>query len=195
MEGCRMEWNWFFSALAQSAAALSGFIGGFVITAIINNQKSFKKNRERINYLLSESAHWRSTIQSQSKSKAIRKDDKIYIDLQAHIRDIKIVLSDAKCNPESSSLITFAIFSLVLLFFVSIIYPLSFLPIDPSSTLQLSFSAFVDIIFSLKGIMLMMASLIFVMIVSIFLYINITLRHNAEQINMLESCLQPDSYF
>lgn len=44
-----LDWNWFFSSLAQSAAAIVGIFGAFVITKILSNQAAFdnKKNHMR----------------------------------------------------------------------------------------------------------------------------------------------------
>lgn len=36
-----MDWNWFFSSLSQSAAAIVGIFGAFVITKILGNQSTF----------------------------------------------------------------------------------------------------------------------------------------------------------
>jgi len=46
----KVDWNWFFSALAQSTAAIVGLIGAFVFTKIVNNQAAFavKRNKSRI---------------------------------------------------------------------------------------------------------------------------------------------------
>jgi len=38
-----MDWNWFFSSVAQSAAAIVAIFGGFIVTKIINNQTEFQR--------------------------------------------------------------------------------------------------------------------------------------------------------
>ncbi len=38
-----MDWNWFFSALAQSCAAIVGLMGAFIFSKIISNQNSMKQ--------------------------------------------------------------------------------------------------------------------------------------------------------
>lgn len=38
-----MDWNWFFSALSQSAAAIVGIFGAFIITKILGNQSVFSQ--------------------------------------------------------------------------------------------------------------------------------------------------------
>jgi hypothetical protein len=48
----QMDWNWFYSAAAQSAAAIVGIFGAFIFTKIINNQTQFNQRRERLANLL-----------------------------------------------------------------------------------------------------------------------------------------------
>lgn len=36
-----MDWNWFFSALAQSSAAIVGLVGAFVLTKVVSNEQAF----------------------------------------------------------------------------------------------------------------------------------------------------------
>jgi hypothetical protein len=50
-----MDWNWFFSTLSQSAAAIVGLLGAFIITKILSNQTTFLIKEEKIKRLLSES--------------------------------------------------------------------------------------------------------------------------------------------
>jgi cytosine/uracil/thiamine/allantoin permease len=50
-----MDWNWFFSSLAQSVAALVGIFAAFVITKIINNQSDFARKATRIREIISTS--------------------------------------------------------------------------------------------------------------------------------------------
>lgn len=47
-----MDWNWFFSSLAQSVAALVGVFSAFIITKIVNNQSEFSSKVARTQELL-----------------------------------------------------------------------------------------------------------------------------------------------
>jgi len=47
-----MDWNWFFSSLAQSDAAIVGLFGAFIITKIINNEQNFNLNKQKIEFFL-----------------------------------------------------------------------------------------------------------------------------------------------
>ncbi|QIB64047.1 hypothetical protein [Kineobactrum salinum] len=50
-----MDWNWFFGALAQSAAAIVGIFGAFIITKILTNQSAYSQKSNRAKELLAES--------------------------------------------------------------------------------------------------------------------------------------------
>ncbi len=43
-----MDYNWFFSSLSQSAAAIVGIFSAFIITKIINHQQEFFRNNSKI---------------------------------------------------------------------------------------------------------------------------------------------------
>lgn len=50
-----MDWNWFFSSIAQSVAALVGIFSAFLITKIVTNQAEFGKKNTRAQEMLSSS--------------------------------------------------------------------------------------------------------------------------------------------
>jgi hypothetical protein len=50
-----VDWNWFFSSLAQSVAAIVGFIGAFIFAKIIESQSDFKRCVNKINEYLAAS--------------------------------------------------------------------------------------------------------------------------------------------
>jgi hypothetical protein len=54
-----MDWNWFFSSVAQSSAAIVAVFSAFIITKIINNQSQFESNKRRIKKLLNESLRYK----------------------------------------------------------------------------------------------------------------------------------------
>lgn len=54
-----MDWNWFFSSVAQSSAAIVAVFSAFIITKIINNQSLFESNNRRIKKLLNESVRFK----------------------------------------------------------------------------------------------------------------------------------------
>jgi hypothetical protein len=54
-----MDWNWFFSSLAQSVAALVGVFSAFIITKIVNNQSEFSSKIARTQELLNMSSKYK----------------------------------------------------------------------------------------------------------------------------------------
>jgi len=57
-----MDWNWFFSSTAQSAAAIVAVFSAFIINKIINNQAQFESNKRRIKSFLSESKKYKELV-------------------------------------------------------------------------------------------------------------------------------------
>lgn len=49
-----MDWNWFFSSVAQSAAAMVGVIAAFLIAKVIANQAAFQQKRDQLPGMLVE---------------------------------------------------------------------------------------------------------------------------------------------
>lgn len=106
--------------------------------------------------------------------------DNLYVRVQ-HQADInKNLLTDLNSESESSNLISVSILSVILLFFAGVIYPLSFLPLDPNVQISLSLSAFWDILFSLKGVLLTLISVIFGGLMLVFYLANRSLSYKAE---------------
>lgn len=66
MPSSALDWNWFFSSLAQSVAALVGVFAAFIITKIINNQAEFQRKNLRLRELLSISAKYRDALSGRS---------------------------------------------------------------------------------------------------------------------------------
>ncbi|TYO70631.1 hypothetical protein DQ397_004212 [Pseudomonas sp. CK-NBRI-02] len=48
------DWNWFFSTLSQSAAAITGIFGAFIITKIFSNQTSFHEKSKALRQLIAD---------------------------------------------------------------------------------------------------------------------------------------------
>lgn len=47
-----LDWNWFFSSLSQSTAAIVGIFGAFIITKILSNQVAFLEKSNRLKELI-----------------------------------------------------------------------------------------------------------------------------------------------
>ncbi|MDA3936101.1 MAG: hypothetical protein PF636_04440 [Actinomycetota bacterium] len=60
-----MDWNWFFSAVAQSVAALVGVLGAFLVARLLGSEESYARNRRRTRELLRTSSHLADQAQSR----------------------------------------------------------------------------------------------------------------------------------
>lgn len=286
-----MDWNWFFSSLSQSAAAIVGIFGAFIITKILSNQAAFaeKTNRmrellvlaqrvvddasdlsidwynkriaereiDRLNDLLEkhsdetpeqlydrlkfsvfiekhvalqvignviesrnrriekerEAARQRAEERSRRGSgfaafaetaspvfdtrgplnlhvgPALEKErdaiDLVVRNARHHIRLVKDFLDTVKGNPESSPQITYALILITALFYVGVVYPLSFMPVRMDTQPVLSLSAFIDIPFSLRGALLTAVSAIFTGILAMFFAMNVRMKYQPQEIQKL----------
>lgn len=286
-----MDWNWFFSSLAQSTAAIVGIFGAFIITKTLSNQSTFDSKRNHLRELASKSqnlvdeandlsidwyngkiAEWRikvigealekradatpddfyeelnfSIYQSEEESKRVIegaielhkrrkaakaaaarersalgsffpdpremalpdltshfeidsvKAERTRIDsamrnAKQHIRVVRDALSSVAGNPEHSPQITYTLLLVLALFYLGVIYPLSFTPVRIDSSITLSLSSFIDILFSVKGFLLFLVSAIFTIVVGMFFVMNIRMRYSDSEIEQLNRSSQLGFY-
>lgn len=294
-----MDWNWFFSSLSQSSAAIVGIFGAFIITKILSNQASYsekvnkcrntltqcrrvvdsaeglyfewynkhtnKKQYHELSELFEadeyltpeqyydqlkfssfsprnetlqkiESIIKNNKVQQEKEREALRQRaashqqyrpgfayiepahvkfsnlphlnmgldnnlqkereaiDSIIRDARHHIRLASNMLDSVKGNPESSPQITYALALVTILFFIGVIYPLSFMPTNPEGNFNLSFSAFFTLLLTIKGAFLAALSLIFGAVLILFFWLNKTLKHPEGTIQNLESYTHITSY-
>lgn len=272
-----MDWNWFFSALAQSTAAIVGIFSAFIITKIINNQSQFMNYKGKVKQLESISKKLIDDIEirkfddlnkfklhcvekevkrilhkedvakepvyyyektnipqyekkikvlenikvwinwyNQRKEKGYRtsvlgnsyptdeikyrfeaeeeKINKIISETNEHIRDILETTNHLENNPESSNIITISIVSVLLLFFIGVIYPLSFLPLENPSSLDISIKHVLPTVFSFRGLLLLGISLIFCGIKTVFLITNLSLKYSSEDVKRLTKFSKLSNY-
>ena len=259
-----MDWNWLFSAIAQSTAAIAGIFGAFIVTKILNSQSQYSIHTSKLNEAIFQSEslgasselahiHWltkeidsgtfnklrgeldKATEISQLKtteeyysnlefSGFTKKSDLIkgieqlteekkktygkegvdaylsrgartvgseywpernrkaesirryILDIQHQIKINRALHQQLIKHPESSTLVSYSIVSILILFYVGVIYPLSFMPLPIDATFNLSISAFWDILFSLKGAILSAVTIVFTLLLLIFLIINHKLK-------------------
>jgi hypothetical protein len=302
-----MDWNWYFAALAQSAAAIIGIFAAFIFTKIINNQGMFSQKKRALTALINESFR----IQDLAKGincdwylKEIREDELETLDIHYNIdyvgltpkecydklnfspydsadeiielirqeiekrvqkvreakeereakvereallerthvpqtfsqllkqpikvtpiiepieqlrftsaeaisnvkrqlenarmaaadqiRKIGSFIIENKCNPESSLMINWVILGLLLLFYTTVIYPLSFLPVPNNMTISLE--AFWPILFSMKGLLLTILAIAFTAIIVAFMVINHKMKYPINEMKVLLAFREFDQY-
>lgn len=285
------DWNWFFSSVAQSAAAIVGIFGAFIVTKILANQTAFAEKSLRIQELITlgqklaeasgrlsfEWYHHNDSADELEKledllkeddsqapealyeklrfspyipkaeaiatitlAKSLREDrierereetrrelekarsqgfsaiprpmgsgllgsigsprrlmgpqlerereeiDGLYTEARHHARLVSDFYAIVSPNPESSPVITASLVLILTLFFVGVIYPLSFMPLPTDWKPALSFAQIPSFIFSLRGALLMVVSLLFTAMLAIFFVMNIRLEYPADKLKRLE---------
>lgn len=93
---------------------------------------------------------------------------KLVITIKNQTKKNKMLCEELKSGVDSVNLVTSSIVAVLILFFVGVIYPLSFLPWQQGKDITLSLSAFWDILFSLQGFMLFLISVIFSALMMVF---------------------------
>ncbi|MBC3810080.1 hypothetical protein [Undibacterium aquatile] len=299
-----MDWNWFFSSLSQSSAAIVGIFGAFIITKILSNQAQFGERSARFKslraaasklensasnlafawyvrltaenqlekaedllekddnltsddlyaklrfppYLARENAirtlqsvkdrrsaaaeAERQRIQKMAQLQAERRSkfgaagalmsagmsgdgftipmqphlprglasinnfhaelqkereaiDALEVEIRHHMRTISDFLEATSSNPESSAAIMWALTMVAALFLVGVIYPLSFMPSPVPWTPALEIHGFWDRAFSLRGMLLIFISLIFLSALTMFALMNRRMRYSPDEIQAL----------
>lgn len=286
------DWNWFFSSLAQSAAAIVGIFGAFIVTKILANQSAFAEKSLRIQELITSgqkiadassrlSFDWYHRHDSASElgdlEKLLEKDDELvpealynklrfspyiaradaietiarmktlraerlereheesrrkmeqtksqgmyafsqimdsgllrslnapmqlnlqpqlknereeidnqYTEAKHHVRVVSDFHAIVSPNSESSSVITASLILILTLFFAGVIYPLSFMPLPTDWKPALSLAEVPAFIFSLRGALLGVVSLLFTTMLAMFFVMNIRLKYPTAMLEHLE---------
>jgi len=107
------------------------------------------------------------------------------LEISKHCGKTKILVGNLKNNPESSLLISWSIISLIFLFYFGVVLPLLFLPVKTNTLLTLSTFAFRDALFSLKGAILAIISIIFTFTLLYFFFTNLKMKYSKKNIEDL----------
>jgi hypothetical protein len=89
-------------------------------------------------------------------------------------------------HPESSALITASLVLILTLFFAGVIYPLSFMPLPTDWKPSLSFGEIPSFLFSLRGALLVVISVLFSTMLAMFFILNIRMRYPQALLEQLE---------
>jgi len=194
-----MDYNWFLSATAQSTAAIIAIFSAFIITKIINNQKKYSENLSLFNTFDIESKKLNdlnniriNTHSDRTREARLIEKAKLDIRIDYHINRLNDFISSVSLNPESSSLITFSIISLLILFFIGVILPLYMLTYFQEVKVIL-----INFIISFENfqiILLLIISIIFTTIMIVFFIINLTMKYDKNKIEEMKKYLKPAYY-
>lgn len=286
-----MDWNWFFSSLSQSAAAIVGIFGAFIITKILTNQAAFSEKRNRVRELIASAEkikddadslyfNWynkhtnngefekidslleggaeddalqiynklnfsiytakKSVMEAIDKILETRRErkereraellrqtklyggmgsllnqrllvpsnmhisgeltkereaiERVARDARHHMRVISDFLDSVRGNPESSPQIAYTLMLVAILFYVGVIYPLSFMPAPLNAAFELSLAAFFPLLLSLKGLLLAAVSLVFTAALAMFFLMNAKMKYSGEDLRRLDALTELGAY-
>lgn len=190
-----IDWNWFFSSLAQSTAAIVGFFGAFVIARILSNQEIFSKKRNRLKELLCSAEALKQDAElfanTDKDTKAI---ERAAVKAHYHTKLIQEFLTSIKRNPESSPQIRFTLILLLVLFCSGIFYPLNLMPIPKNANADFCFTQMLPDPKSLKGVLMTVFSAAFLLVTGMFIYLNERMKYHANDVKKLEDFTHMKSY-
>jgi len=90
-----IDWDWFFSSLSQSSAALVGIFGAFIVAKVLSNQATFSEKSGKISQLLAGAEKLKSRIDGDEFEFY---NDRKFIEARAHIQSF---LLDSGLDPEA----------------------------------------------------------------------------------------------
>jgi len=275
-----MDWNWFFTAVAQCSAAIVGFIGGFVITKILNSENEYNhlkvvmhdlknkidnqkrcisirsfdwyntKMRELVKYTVDyeeivlkgkgdvdyscindfnyspyddineikeeicedwntfkgqrfQNTSIASILPTSPKELYDKLEeereliDREYVNTRALNDEIEKNISIISSFTNSSGSYKFIILVLIILFYIGVIYPLSFTPIVGNVQLcQLKEIPIVFIhgLFSIKGFILFVISIVFTLLLVYFLIKSTKMKISSDELSYLNQHTEVESF-
>lgn len=119
---------------------------------------------------------------------------RLRVEVRDSIRNVSATLIAVRTNPESAQLVARVLAGATILFFFGVIYPLSFLPLSAQWDISYDPRAFVAILFSVRGLILSLASLAYAGIALVLQRVNAGLVYDATTLAELERWTDEASY-
>jgi len=277
-----MDWNWFFSSVAQSMAALAGIIAAFVITTLVANQSTYATRIARIRDLIARGQElvdriearrfrWYNENENETSLQSVESEadapnspedprhyyneyrfspfvpraavlksievhmrrgkrgsgptrydpmassmqisrsvsnaqlypklaaerdriDTLIVEVRHHVRLVEQTQRAVSGNPEDSALVRGSLVTVLVLFYAGVIYPLSFLPLRVGPAPELSLSAFIPTLLSLRGGILALSSGIFTGMCIVLFRLSAALRYPEDLLAQLDGFSSVDRY-
>lgn len=120
--------------------------------------------------------------------------DRLYTEARHHVRLVSDFHAIVSPNPESSPIITASLVLILTLFFAGVIYPLSFMPLPTNWQPAISLAEIPSFIFSLRGALLVVVSLLFTTMLAMFFVMNIRLKYSTDKLKRLENFKHLSAY-
>ena len=92
-----MDWNWFFSALAQSVAALVAILGGFIFNRLLNDKDKLDLEKQLVNRKVNDSIRLRQDVNDLQLAKfrtSSRHQALYYIEIQLQNNDFESTVDE-----------------------------------------------------------------------------------------------------
>jgi hypothetical protein len=118
----------------------------------------------------------------------------LVLSIRHHIRAIRLHAASLQGNPESSREITLALVGSLALFWVGVIYPLSFLPVRTGEPIHIAWSAVPGAVLSLRGGMLALPAFVFTIMLLVLEAMNLKLKYSPQDVQKLEERTELSSY-
>ncbi len=164
------------------------------IRSAIEVRKEENKKRQASHYGVMSTFRTPLNILGNDVQEEFELIDALKVKILANVNDIIYVHNEIVKEKYGKNLITISIVASSLLFVLGVIYPLSFIPKVIGEDINITFMAFFDVLFSIKGFFLSLLAVVFLSLMLAFLYINITLRFESEVISELEGYMNISAY-
>ncbi len=120
--------------------------------------------------------------------------EKSYLEAKHHARLVADLLEATEENPESPTQISAALLLVLFIFFIGVIYPLSFMPATGGPEISASIDVIKSHIASFKGLLLGVISTAFTVIIAIFYRTNSAMKYNPEDLKKIRELTDAKNY-
>lgn len=120
--------------------------------------------------------------------------EKSFLEAKHHARLVRDLLEATEGNPESPVQISAALILVLFIFFIGVIYPLSFMPATGAPEISASIDSIKSHIMSFKGALLGVISAAFTVIVAIFYKTNSGMKYNPEDLKKFRELTEAKNY-
>jgi len=184
--------NWFYSAFAQSNAAIVGILCAFIISRVLAHQRAYSQNKNKIRHKISESEYIKSFISKKAKLNYTSPEAQPML---KNINNIILLLNEVENNPEYNPSIAVIVYLTYILFLIGTIIPLTLLLYNAENKTSYTLTTLIELLQTLPGYILLIVSIIFLGILWYINRIARKLRHNQNEIKKLKYYSKNDNYF
>ncbi len=152
------------------------------IDSRIKNYKKTQEKKAMFGSLIPTSFPHLSMLNTNEINEEKESINNLIIEISQNIQLINNFINEIKINPQSSILIFWSIIIILILFYIGVIFPLCLLPVDNNNPNILNYQSML----SIKGVILLFVTLLFSLIMTIFMITNIMIKYKKEDIDKLK---------